>query len=105
MAVPPGLASWNGAVRGLISAARTARLSSDSAGLIDQMRGLEDLKSAISGEQARLAVAFDGLERRKQAEECVPPQELGQGVSAQVALARRESPARGSRLLGLAKPL
>ena len=105
MAVPPGLASWNAAVRGLISAARTARLSSDSAGLIDQMRGLEDLKSAISGEQARLAVAFDDLERRKQAEQGVPPPELGQGVSAQVALARRESPARGSRLLGLAKAL
>ncbi|HYH75988.1 MAG TPA: DUF222 domain-containing protein, partial [Arthrobacter sp.] len=89
----------------MISAARTTRLSSDGAGLIDQMRGLEDLKSAISGEQARLAVAFDGLERRKQAGQGVPPQEQGQGVSAQIALARRESPARGSRLLGLAKAL
>ena len=31
--------------------------------------------------------------------------ELGQGIAAQIALARRESPARGSRLLGLAKAL
>lgn len=105
MAMPPGIASWNAAVLGLISAARTTRLSADGAGLIDQMRGLEDLKSAISGEQARLAVAFDGLERRKQAGQGVPPQEQGQGVAAQIALARRESPARGSRLLGLAKAL
>jgi hypothetical protein len=105
MEVPADVTSWNAAVRGLISAARTTRLSSDSAGLIDQMRGLEDLKSAISGEQARLAVAFDGLERRKQAAQGVPPQEQGQGVAAQIALARRESPARGSRLLGLAKAL
>jgi hypothetical protein len=105
MAVPSGVASWNAAVRGLISSVRTTRLSSDSSGLIDQLRGLEDLKAAISGEQARLAVAFDGLERRKQAEQGLPAQEQGQGVSAQIALARRESPARGSRLLGLAKAL
>jgi hypothetical protein len=105
MAVPSGAASWNAAVRGLISAAKATRLSSDSAALTDQMRGLEDLKAAICGEQARLAVAFDGLERRKQAEQGLPSQEQGQGVSAQVALARRESPARGSRLLGLAKAL
>lgn len=105
MAVPSDAASWNAAVRGLISAAKATRLSADSAALMDQMRGLEDLKSVICGEQARLAVAFDGLERRKQAEQGLPSQEQGQGVSAQVALARRESPARGSRLLGLAKAL
>ncbi|MDQ0820832.1 hypothetical protein QFZ79_003205 [Arthrobacter sp. V4I6] len=35
----------------------------------------------------------------------MPAAELGAGVAAQVALARRESPARGGRLLGLAKAL
>ena len=35
----------------------------------------------------------------------VPAEERGRGVAAQIALARRESPARGSRLLGLAKAL
>ena len=34
-----------------------------------------------------------------------PPPELGAGVGAQIALARRESPAKGGRLLGLAKAL
>ena len=35
----------------------------------------------------------------------MPAAELGAGVAAQIALARRESPARGGRLLGLAKAL
>ena len=34
-----------------------------------------------------------------------PGRGTGQGVAAQIALARRESPSRGSRLLGLAKAL
>jgi hypothetical protein len=71
-----------------------------SAGLIDQLRDLEDLKSAAAGLQARIAVAFDAAQRRAQAESGVSADELGSGVAAQIALARRESPARGSRLLG-----
>ncbi|MHA7277889.1 HNH endonuclease, partial [Arthrobacter sp. Hz1] len=76
-----------------------------SAGLIDQLRGLEDLKSAIAGVQARIAVAFDVSERQIQADAGVPAAEQGNSVGAQVALARRESPSRGSRLLGLARAL
>ena len=34
-----------------------------------------------------------------------PAEQLGAGVGAQVALARRESPAKGGRLLGLAEAL
>lgn len=48
---------------------------------------------------------FDGLQRSLQAEAGIPADELGKGVAAQIALARRESPARGGRLLGLAKAL
>ncbi len=78
-------------------------LGSSSGELIDQIRGLEDLKSAITGLQARIAVAFDLAQRQEQAAAGVPKAEQGQGVGAQVALARRESPNRGSRLLGFAK--
>jgi hypothetical protein len=55
--------------------------------------------------QARSSVAFDVQQRRAQAESGLPADELGKGVAAQIALARRESPARGGRLLGLAKAL
>ncbi|MCX2749078.1 DUF222 domain-containing protein [Arthrobacter sp. MI7-26] len=77
----------------------------DSAELINQLRGLEDLKSAVAGAQARIAIAFDAAQRSAEKALGIPADEQGRGVAAQVALARRESPARGSRLLGLAKAL
>ncbi|GGH95107.1 HNH endonuclease [Arthrobacter liuii] len=73
--------------------------------MIDQMRLWEDVKCLAGAQQARLAVALDVQQRREQAAAGVPVEEQGAGVAAQIALARRESPARGSRLLGLAKAL
>ncbi|MEO3933480.1 DUF222 domain-containing protein [Micrococcaceae bacterium Sec7.4] len=75
------------------------------AALLEETRELEDLKSALAARQARHAVAFDLSQRRDQADAGMPAAELGAGVGAQIALARRESPARGNRLLGLAKAL
>ncbi|WP_104172643.1 HNH endonuclease signature motif containing protein [Arthrobacter sp. Y81] len=77
----------------------------DGARLIDEIRTLEDEKSALAARQARLSVAFDQLQRRQQSDVGIPTDQLGVGVGAQIALARRESPAKGSRLLGLAKAL
>ncbi|QDW30238.1 DUF222 domain-containing protein [Arthrobacter sp. KBS0702] len=76
-----------------------------AAALIDETRELEDLKSALAARQARDAVAFDLAQRREQSLAGVPAEQLGTGVGAQIALARRESPAKGGRLLGLAKAL
>ncbi|GAB2715674.1 hypothetical protein GCM10027038_12690 [Arthrobacter bambusae] len=81
------------------------RPGSDSTELINQLRALEDLKSAAAAAQARIAVAFDAAQRSADAAAGVPAEEHGRGVGAQIALARRESPARGSRLFGLAKAL
>ncbi len=93
------------AVRSLIQDVASLTVGDDRAGLIDQLRQLEELKCAIVGAQARIAVAFDVAERRAQADAGVPRSEQGQGVAAQIALARGESPSRGSRLLGLARAL
>ncbi|MBD1538341.1 DUF222 domain-containing protein [Arthrobacter sp. S13_S34] len=95
----------DGTVQDLISRVRCLPVSSDSAGLIDQLRGLEELKAAAAAAQAKVAVAFDLAQRREQAKAGMPVAEQGQGVAAQVALARGESPSRGGRLLGLAKAL
>ena len=92
-------------VPALIALLGGVRLGSSSVQLIDQLRGLEDMKSAIAGVQARAAVAFDLAQRREQALAGVPSSEQGQSSGAQIALARRESPSRGSRLLGLANAL
>ncbi|WP_223935439.1 HNH endonuclease [Arthrobacter sp. StoSoilB5] len=93
------------AVGALLAVLGSFRVSADSAGLIDQIRGLENAKSAIAALQAKASVAFDLAQRHEQAAAGVPVSEQGQGVAAQLALARRESPNRGSRLLGLAKAL
>jgi hypothetical protein len=77
----------------------------DGAGMVDQLRELEDLKSVAAAKQADIAVAFDLFQRRVQAAAGVPADEQGAGVGPQIALARRESPARGGRLLGLGKAL
>ena len=50
-------------------------------------------------------MAFDLLQRREQAAAGIPAEKLGAGTGAQIALARRESPAKGGRLLGLARAL
>ncbi|WP_091464997.1 HNH endonuclease [Paenarthrobacter nitroguajacolicus] len=95
----PGTAPAGPVQPGAVSA------GSVSGDLIEQLRVLEEMKSAITALQARVAVAFDLAQRAEQAEAGAPVSERGSGVGAQVALARRESRNRGSRLLGLAKAL
>ncbi|WP_081416793.1 HNH endonuclease [Arthrobacter castelli] len=72
---------------------------------IDSIRALEELKSAAAAAQARVSADFDQLERQRQAELGLSKEEQGKGVAARIALARRESPNRGNRDLGLAKAL
>ncbi|GGF48359.1 HNH endonuclease [Marmoricola endophyticus] len=72
---------------------------------IDQIGLLEQIKSAASAAQARITVAFDASQRSLAAARGVPAAKQGQGVADQVALARRESPHRGSTHLGLARAL
>jgi HNH endonuclease len=101
----PAAAGRGITVRDLIGFLASIRPCTEGAALIDQVRDLEDLKSAAAGLQARSSVAFDVQQRCAQAEAGLPAAELGKGNAAQIALARRESPARGGRLLGLAKAL
>jgi hypothetical protein len=62
----------------------------------------EDLKNQLTAHQARLAAELAGSVHAQHAELKVPAAAQGRGVASQVALARRESPAKGTRLLGLA---
>lgn len=77
----------------------------DDATLVDRIRALEVLKAAASAAQAHAAAALDVSQRAAQAAAGVPAAELGRGVAAQVALARRDSPHRGGQHLGQAKAL
>lgn len=91
------LESW----RGVLGEVRTI----SDAERVDLIRALEELKSAACAAQAQLSVELDASQRAEQARAGVPLSRRGAGIGAQVALARRESPHRGGRLLGLAKAL
>ncbi|GGR62964.1 hypothetical protein J2S40_002254 [Nocardioides luteus] len=73
--------------------------------LIDWITGLENLKCRAEAIQAEAAVRLDEATRTRHAEAGVPTRKLGDGVASQIALARRTSPAKGAKLLGLAKIL
>jgi hypothetical protein len=67
------------------------------------LRALERLKSAAAAAQARITVDLDTSIRAGHAATGTPVERQGRAVAAQVALARQESPYRGSRHLGLAR--
>jgi hypothetical protein len=77
----------------------------DEATLIGQIAEFEQLKSAAAAGQARAAAALDEKRRADEAAAGVPRAKQGRGVASEVALARRDSPARGGRHLGFAKAL
>lgn len=72
---------------------------------VDRLRAMERLKNALAAAQAVESVAFDASQRHEQIEAGWGEHRLGRGIADQVALARMESPHKGSRLLGLAKAL
>jgi hypothetical protein len=69
---------------------------------IDRIRLLEELKSAAAAAQAQETVAFVASQKGAQVEAGVRAMDVGKGIGAQVALAKRESPARGRRYVGWA---
>src|SRR5436190_14768778 len=89
---------WRAALAGLDRAVGDAER-------IGQIRALEELKAAASAAQARATADLHVSVSASHAARGLAVDERGRGVGAQVALARRESPSRGSRHLGLARAL
>jgi Domain of unknown function (DUF222) len=77
----------------------------DEPALIERIAWLERVKSAAAAGQARAAAALDEKRRADEAAAGVPKDKRGRGLASEVALARRDSAARGGRHLGLAKAL
>src|SRR5947209_934469 len=73
--------------------------------LIERIAELELVKSAAAAGQARAAAALDAARRAAEAAAGMPAVRRGRGIASEVALARRDSPARGNRHLGFAKAL
>src|SRR5271163_4216041 len=79
--------------------------ASGESALVERIAVLERVKSAAAAGQARAAAALDAARRAAEAATGVPAANRGRGVASEVALARRDSPARGGRHLGFAKAL
>ncbi|MGO1183710.1 MAG: DUF222 domain-containing protein [Micrococcaceae bacterium] len=77
----------------------------DESHIIDRISELERLKSACAAAQARETARLRQLRREREATAGIPKAQRGKGLAAEVALARRDAPARGSRHLGLATAL
>ncbi|WP_227467735.1 HNH endonuclease [Nocardioides lijunqiniae] len=73
--------------------------------LVDLIRGAEELKCVAAAAQATAAVRLEQSQRAAQVEAGLRAERVGEGIAEQVGLARRESAAKGARLLGLAQVL
>ena len=73
--------------------------------LVDRIALLENAKCRLEAAQAEAAAALDRRTRERHRAAGVPERRVGEGVGAQIALARRVSPSKGARLLALAKVL
>ncbi|MGO9152689.1 MAG: HNH endonuclease, partial [Mycobacterium sp.] len=69
--------------------------AADESALIVRIAELERVKSAAAGGQARAAAALDSARRAAEAAAGVPAARRGRGLANEIALARRDSPARG----------
>ena len=73
--------------------------------LVEVLRAAEEEKCRLEALQVEVTARLDEVVRRRHAAAGVRAEKQGAGVASQVALARRESPNRGARHLGLAKIL
>jgi hypothetical protein len=73
--------------------------------LVEALRAAEEEKCRLEALQVELTACLDEVVRRRHAAAGVRAEKQGAGVASQVALARRESPNRGARHVGLAKVL
>src|SRR6478672_10331155 len=77
----------------------------DEPAWIARIGALETMKAAAAAAQARATAQLLAKRRAAEAARGVPAARRGRGLANEVALARRDSPARGGRHLGFARAL
>lgn len=91
-------------VRAMVGALAGLRRDEES-DAVEQITALEELVCAARAAQARATVDLWTMRTDRERAMEVPREQIGKGLAAEVALARREAPGRGSQHLGLAKAL
>ncbi|WP_240793157.1 HNH endonuclease [Arthrobacter crystallopoietes] len=72
---------------------------------IDRITAMEDLKAALAAAQARETEAFVASRREARAAAGISAEKRGRGLAKEIGLARKDSPNRGGKHLGLATTL
>ncbi|QTG83172.1 DUF222 domain-containing protein [Arthrobacter crystallopoietes] len=72
---------------------------------IDRITAMEELKAALAAAQARETEAFVASRREARAAAGISAERRGRGLAKEVGLARKDSPNRGGKHLGLATTL
>lgn len=90
---------------GLMRGLQQVAPAGDDAACIDQIRRLEEIKSAAAAAQATVTAAFVASRREAQRAAGVREERCEQGIAAQVGLARRCSPFQARRYVGWARIL
>jgi hypothetical protein len=98
-------AAGGGLLPGLIAALRQIGPDPDDAIRVDQIRQLEELKSAAAAVQARVTAAFVASQRKANRAAGVKPEQAERGIAHQVGLAKRTSPFQARRYVGWANIL
>ncbi|MHA4852700.1 HNH endonuclease [Rhodococcus sp. MSC1_016] len=92
-------------VRAVVDRLRVVERHCDDGVRVDLLRALEELKAACAGAQARVTADFASSQQEAAGSAKIPVSQRGRGIAAQVGLARRDSPWRGNRHLGMATAL
>ena len=100
---PPLTAAAVAAMRREVQVALDGPSGLDDPGRFDLIRALEELVCTATAAQASLAADLAASVEADHEQLGVPAARRGQGVASMVARARRESPHRGQRHLGLAR--
>ncbi len=70
-----------------------------------RLTALEEIKSACAAAQAHEAARLDELRRADEQQRGVPKSRQGRGLSAEIGIARKASPQKGSQYLGFARAI
>jgi hypothetical protein len=89
----------------LVAGARDDHENLSEAEMLDLITAIEQAKATLAAAQAHLSTAFAAHRLSAREAARVPSPRRGRGIGHEVALARRESPHRGSRHLALARAL
>ena len=81
---------------------RDLDVAATDAGMIDQIRSLDELEAGVAARRMVVTAAFAASQRAAQVAAGVPKERVGRGVAAQVGLARRMSPTQANRYVGQA---